>query len=863
MKSYIGYAIKSLEYRWKRTLFMLIGAILMVMLLCSAVIIVETRENEEFESTKRMVGNYHIRIDNLNDEQLGIISAHLSTLKLGRVNTVGFSYINKNLKLNILNYDDNAAQMLYLTLKEGHMPQNSTEIAVEDWVLSTLGMKSVLGQNITINIINQDVNHYIESIDHNEGNHLGTENESYTKTFKLSGILYNNRNNYNTNTDTDTDTAPVFVHMDSNETIESLSAIVQVKKNTNVSEYDHFLISTLQIQQSNVHKNHLMLQQSGMEDNHIPGINSFMLLIIVISAALLFVISNMFSLSMRERIKEIGILKALGGSFNKIVFYLISEAFVIGIIAIPLGTLLGILQSWVILQFSNSSDFNISFQIPWLKVSVVLILSFSSLIISIFVTAFTASRLPTLSAINGVLVKKPQKNASKLVNNIKRMGPAFKLALVNMYTSKTRFIINCCALGLLLSIFYAACYTSHENQLNKIVRFKGDFSITLRDSTLNQTEIENLSTVDGVDYVFCPVQYARGFVEFPPNQVSESYLNWMKEYDTISKNNQYSDLQTSDDMRKALTNPATNSFEIHAEIYGADDNELTLLKSYLTSGGIDVSKMKNEKLIIIKQNIHRVDNVIQMSDFKVSDGVTFSYRDERKPEQSVLEWFNDVTDSNFKVCGILDFFPYSSREGDITIIGHKDVLSSIFQVNTYEVKDFSIVINANADRAAVKEKLLEFIKKDSNPFIYDAEKEAEEKAREETLILIMNFLYILIIFIVVLSIVNTLKMNLLARSREIGIQRAIGMDTFQLVRSVLAEGFIYGLVSSFIGLIFSAGIIAVFYFQQPLRERISPFLMPGWQIAAGFCGILILCMVATLPSLKSIVKARIIKLIYE
>jgi len=848
---------------------MLIGAILMVMLLCSAVIIVETDQNEEFEAIKRIEGNYHIRIDNINDEKLDMISDHLSTLRLGVIKTVGYSDINENLKLNILNYDDNAVQMLYLTLKEGRMPQNDTEIAVEDWVLSALGIENVLGQNIIINIVNQKSNHYTESIDPNVENHLGTEKESYTKTYILSGILYNNRNNYNTNNNnnnnnnTNTDIAPVFVHMDSNETIESLSAIVQLKDNTNISEYVHFLNSTLQIYQSDVHKNRLILQQSGMEENHNPSINSLMLLILVISVALLFVISNMFSLSMRERVKEIGILKALGGTFYKIVLSLVSEAFVIGIIAIPLGAVIGILQSWVILQISNSSDFNFNFQIPWFKVSVVLILSFSSLIVSVLVTAVTASRLPTLSAINGVLVIKPQKNASKLVNHFKRMGPTFKLALANIYTSKTRFMINCCALGLLLSIFYTACYTSLDAQQYKNLNFKGDFSITLRDSTLNQTEIESLSNVDGVDYVFSPVQYARGFVEFSPNQVSESYLNWMKEYDTISKSNQYSDLQTSDDMRKALTNPATNSFEIHAEIYGADDNELTLLESYLTSGGIDVSKMKNEKLVIIKQNIHRVDNVIQMSDFKVSDSVTFSYRNERKPEQSVLEWFNEVTDSSFKVCGILDLFPHSSREGAITIIGHKDVVSSIFQVNTYEVKNLSIVLNKNADRAKVKEKLLEFIKKDSNPLIYDAEKEAEEKAREETLILIMNFLYILIIIIVVLSIVNTLKINLLSRSREIGIQRAIGMDTIQLVRSVLDEGLIYGIVSFFIGLFFSAGIIAVFYFQQPLPERISPFLIPGWQIAAGFCGIFILCMVATLPSLKSMVKARIIKLIYE
>ena len=362
--------------------------------------------------------------------------------------------------------------------------------------------------------------------------------------------------------------------MDNNGTIGTLSAIVQLKDNTNVTEYEDYLTSTLLIEQSDIHKNHLLLQQSGMEKNY-PQIDPFMLLIIVISAALLFVISNMFSLSMRERVKEIGILKALGGTFLKIMLSLISEAFVIGIIAVPLGAVLGILLSWIIVQISSSSDLNICFQIPWIKISVVLILSFSSLIISVLATVVTSGRLPILSSIYGMLIKKPAKNASKLANNYKKMAPALKLAFININTSKTKFVINCFALGLLLSIYYTACYTSIAD--SKDVHFRGDFSITLRESSLNQTEIEDLGKIDGIDFVFCPVQYARGFVELPPNQVSKPYLDWMKEYDKNSGDNRYVNLQSADDMLKALTNPVTNKFEANAEIYGANDKELNLL----------------------------------------------------------------------------------------------------------------------------------------------------------------------------------------------------------------------------------------------------------------------------------------------
>jgi putative ABC transport system permease protein len=53
-----------------------------------------------------------------------------------------------------------------------------------------------------------------------------------------------------------------------------------------------------------------------------------------------------------------------------------------------------------------------------------------------------------------------------------------------------------------------------------------------------------------------------------------------------------------------------------------------------------------------------------------------------------------------------------------------------------------------------------------------------------------------------LGVVNTLTMNVLERTQEIGMLRSLGMTRGQVTRMILAEGIIMGLVGGAFGLVF-------------------------------------------------------------
>ena len=73
--------------------------------------------------------------------------------------------------------------------------------------------------------------------------------------------------------------------------------------------------------------------------------------IIVVSSV--FVIRNSFSISVAEKNKQYGMLSSIGATSKQIKRNVIFEGMVIGLIAIPLGIILGIVAIMILLQIVN------------------------------------------------------------------------------------------------------------------------------------------------------------------------------------------------------------------------------------------------------------------------------------------------------------------------------------------------------------------------------------------------------------------------------------------------------------------------------------------------------------------------------
>jgi putative ABC transport system permease protein len=120
----------------------------------------------------------------------------------------------------------------------------------------------------------------------------------------------------------------------------------------------------------------------------------------------------------------------------------------------------------------------------------------------------------------------------------------------------------------------------------------------------------------------------------------------------------------------------------------------------------------------------------------------------------------------------------------------------------------------------------------------------------ESLAILINFLLIMAILTAVvgsIGLTGTMGMNVMERTREIGIMRAIGATDGQIMRTVMIEGMIIGMMSWFLAVIASFPvtillnrIISLAIFNSPSKFMLNPY---GFLIWLGL--VLILSAVAS------------------
>jgi putative ABC transport system permease protein len=125
----------------------------------------------------------------------------------------------------------------------------------------------------------------------------------------------------------------------------------------------------------------------------------------------------------------------------------------------------------------------------------------------------------------------------------------------------------------------------------------------------------------------------------------------------------------------------------------------------------------------------------------------------------------------------------------------------------------------------------------------------------ESLAILINFLLIMALLtasVGSIGLTGTMGMNVLERTREIGVMRAIGATDGQIIKTVIGEGMIIGIISWLLGAIFSfpitfllSRIISLAIFNSPSQFVLNPM---------GF--IIWLGLVLVLSALASVLPAR-------
>lgn len=97
----------------------------------------------------------------------------------------------------------------------------------------------------------------------------------------------------------------------------------------------------------------------------------------------------------------------------------------------------------------------------------------------------------------------------------------------------------------------------------------------------------------------------------------------------------------------------------------------------------------------------------------------------------------------------------------------------------------------------------------------------------------------------VISVVNTMMMSVMERTRELGVLKAIGFTNWELKGSILFESGLIGFLGSILGVIL--GIVGIIIFANMLNfTEYIPQMMPLWLIGGVIVGSTLLCLLAGL-----------------
>ncbi|NTV36362.1 MAG: FtsX-like permease family protein, partial [Anaerolineaceae bacterium] len=194
----------------------------------------------------------------------------------------------------------------------------------------------------------------------------------------------------------------------------------------------------------------------------------------------------------------------------------------------------------------------------------------------------------------------------------------------------------------------------------------------------------------------------------------------------------------------------------------------------------------------------------------------------------------------FKVAAVVIDF---NNQGLVMNINWSD-LRRYFRIN--DASTFLVRVDEGSEVGAVVERI-----DDLYGWRYRLIMETNESLRKRIFSLIdqaflmFDLLAVIAVVVASLGVVNTLTMNVIERTREIGMLRATGMTRGQIIRMVLAEAGLMGIVGGLLGLGYGVLLSRIFLFGMTAMSGYKlDFLVPTRGIVIGILVALVVSQIA-------------------
>jgi len=122
---------------------------------------------------------------------------------------------------------------------------------------------------------------------------------------------------------------------------------------------------------------------------------------------------------------------------------------------------------------------------------------------------------------------------------------------------------------------------------------------------------------------------------------------------------------------------------------------------------------------------------------------------------------------------------------------------------------------------------------------------------------------VLSVLVASLGVVNTLTMNIMERTQEIGMLRAIGMTRSQVIKMVLAEAGLMGVIGGLVGLVFGILLFRIFLAGMSAMSGYSlEFTIPIDAVILGLIVALVVSQIAAIQPSRRAAKTNVLEAIH-
>ena len=347
-------ALGNLKQRKKQYAILIVGIILAMVFSSGVIFFISCVKSSNEEFRRRAIGNfygYYFACEDFVDVEQGVKDGLVESY--GYAHVLGYAYtdeekIEKGTPVAWL--DENAKELYYVHFVEGRYPQAKGEIAIEKDAALRLGIKPEIGEKITLSMLTANYTDFLSS--------------STERTYTVVGILTDKRKSFEKIWGVDSTPRFPAALVSGEETValggKEIPAVFfnptekSLKEKVEVEEHSGFYYSSFfenfispiydkakAVYGEDYNNINIMYDVKNLFYDSNGAVMNSALLSVTLAAVLMIAscigIINAFSTNLKERKKQIGMLRAVGATKRQIINIFGREAFLISLICAPIG----------------------------------------------------------------------------------------------------------------------------------------------------------------------------------------------------------------------------------------------------------------------------------------------------------------------------------------------------------------------------------------------------------------------------------------------------------------------------------------------------------------------------------------------